>query len=298
MNFAIECPEETTTLKSFDVRCLPKTPVVLRGGIKEWPACDMWSPEYLSAAFGDTKVCVEVYTKEQTPSSIRLMTFMEFMSDANSDSLDRLFMAEVDLRRNMPSVCSDVVFPSGTAGKQVKALLFCGKDSLTPLHYHETEDAVLCQIIGEKRLVLCAPRCGSALKPNPWYALRRNYSNADARHWLSQTESSAALANIRVLTCILQPGDAIFIPLHWWHTVGGNSFSASVTLFWRSERRWENPLLSIRTSIGTAADLLWTGCGYVASQFGLERQAATLAKILRITDNREALERDLASKLL
>jgi hypothetical protein len=47
---------------------------------------------------------------------------------------------------------------------------------------------------------------------------------------------------------VLQPGDALFIPLHWWHAVHGFGRTLSIAMFWNARLRdYRFPQPSLRT---------------------------------------------------
>jgi hypothetical protein len=49
----------------------------------------------------------------------------------------------------------------------------------------------------------------------------------------------------------LQPGDAPFIPVHWWHVVYGYERSVSVTFFWKAQWGcWRFPSPGFHTLAG------------------------------------------------
>ena len=94
------------------------------------------------------------------------------------------------------------------------------KGTLTPWH-HDLTNNLLVQVMGRKR-VRMAP---------PWaFAQMRN-----SRHCFSDWGNEALPARDGtaetppVLECVIGPGEAIFLPVGWWHQVEALDLSASMS---------------------------------------------------------------------
>ncbi|KAI1386304.1 Clavaminate synthase-like protein [Hypoxylon trugodes] len=117
--------------------------------------------------------------------------------------------------------------------------------TITPLHndpYHN----ILTQVVGRKYLRLYSPldteRMRARGKENG--VEMGNTSLMDVgvvEGWDAMPESEedqpseedfAAFEKVPFLDCILEPGDALYIPIGWWHYVRGLSVSFSVSFWW------------------------------------------------------------------
>ncbi|KAI2607417.1 Clavaminate synthase-like protein [Hypoxylon fragiforme] len=119
--------------------------------------------------------------------------------------------------------------------------------TITPLHtdpYHN----ILTQVVGRKYVRLYSPlvtqRMQARGKENGvemgntslmdvgvvegWDAI---YGDEDDEDQPSKGDI-AAFSEIPFLDCILEPGDALYIPIGWWHYVRGLSVSFSVSFWW------------------------------------------------------------------
>src|SRR4029077_17812693 len=91
--------------------------------------------------------------------------------------------------------------------------------TVTPLH-HDTTNIVFHQIYGRKRLLLVSPFDTSLLRRT-----RGVYCDLDPEH----PERHPELEGVRILPVELGPGDALFIPVGWWHHVRSLDPSISIS---------------------------------------------------------------------
>jgi len=211
-------------------------PLFLRGIASDWPAVCLWNQEYLKGACGPE--IVEIMhgrdgapTPDQTyaPCLRRQMLFSEFVdlvySTARSNDFylvarNRLFESGRATRLmddfgelsivNTRSKPSDVKLWLGPAG------------TYTALHY-DGRNNVLVQIIGTKTIRLYAPYYSEFMcQTAPWYAgIDPGQDNNALPPSASPTAPPCAVLQ-------MGPGDALFIPVGWWHAVIGHSVSLSL----------------------------------------------------------------------
>ena len=162
-----------------------------------------------------------------------------------------LYLAQNDLRSFGSSLASDVILPpfcyTPTAniglGHLYQTMLWMGPTgSFTPLHY-DPLDNLLLQMVGTKRVALfprTVPAASlsagrdfaqqyntSALSNVLLLLLNHNDDNVEINH--------PALLQVRdqLVTAVLEPGDALYIPAKWWHQVESLTMSMSVNVWWR-----------------------------------------------------------------
>lgn len=212
----------------------PVEPTLLPGGVADWPALRSWRPDALVARVGVRDVPVESYPRGLLGSDagrFRMMTFADYIQAVTSGTGgESLYLADVRLREVFPELAADVRPPDFLSGRRLQWLMFYGVDSFTALHFHSQHQAMLCQVIGEKRVVLIRPSARPRIPLNSWYS--RDFHIARRRE---RADQSLARVDPRdVIDVVLRPGDALTIPVGWLHVVEGSGLSASLTFFWRS----------------------------------------------------------------
>jgi hypothetical protein len=222
----------------------PGRPVVLGDVIKNWPAFGKWSPEYLLEALGDQVVEFQAGRAGEPDFELnkdrhkRRSTFAEFMqllssgkdndyyitaynSDVNQDAVDCLHddLGELnDYLRHEPG--------------RIEAMFWIGPAStFTPLH-HDLTNNLLVQFVGRKRVVLASP----AETPRLYNDVHVFSSVGD----VMAPDLDAVfplLKEVAFQELVLNPGDALFIPVGWWHQITALDFSVSATY---TNFRWPN----------------------------------------------------------
>ncbi|KAI1142253.1 Clavaminate synthase-like protein [Hypoxylon sp. FL0543] len=117
--------------------------------------------------------------------------------------------------------------------------------TITPLHtdpYHN----ILTQVVGRKYLRLYSPlvteRMRARGKENGVEMGNTSLMDVgviegwdtmpDDEEGRPTEQDLAAFRDVPFLDCILEPGDALYIPIGWWHYVRGLSVSFSVSFWW------------------------------------------------------------------
>lgn len=206
-------------------------PAKLTGLIDHWPALTRWSLDHFATVAGDAVVEAQVERERDPDYELakddhrRLVRFAELIdwlrkdeasndvyltaynSGTNAAALAPLWddMAPIDL---LEPRTSDGFFWLGPRG------------TLTPWH-HDLTNNLLVQVIGRKR-VRMAP---------PWaFARMRN-----SRHCFSDWGNEALPAGNGdsvvppILETVIGPGEAIFLPVGWWHQIEALDLSASMS---------------------------------------------------------------------
>jgi jumonji domain-containing protein 7 len=181
---------------------------------------------------------VEVYPQRDFHSvqhrkqEMSLATYLDLISAPSDAGAERYYLAERSLKKDLPELVGDIEVPPFVDRTEIMtAVIFLGRDTASGIHYHRSSEALLCQVVGKKRVALFAPDQADHLYATTSnHAGLRNSFDVDTRRF-----PKAAMA--QPMECVLEPGDALFIPIHWWHGVEGAGFNTSVTFFWRTRVR-------------------------------------------------------------
>jgi hypothetical protein len=194
-----------------------RAPVIFTDLAADWPALERWSPEQLSARYGDK--IVRVYDASfgapgrNYMGSIDRMPFAQFLEETQHCGRDlRMFL--YNLSRQIPELVDDIRLPdAGPRFSRRFVFSFFGcRGSTTPLHYDIDMGDVLHTVIrGRRRIRLFAPPESSALYRHPFTV--RSYVDLDAPDF----QRYPALARARGFEIVLQPGETLYMPSGWWH---------------------------------------------------------------------------------
>jgi len=225
-------------------------PVVFKNFALGWGVLEKWSLDNLALRYGDT--LIEVQTDRERNKFYELdsikhktkMLFSEYIQlIKNVDESNDFYMTAnnqvlrstkfKELLQNIPNV-SDFLNPPSDNGSWY---LWIGpKGTITPLH-HDENFIVHAQISGRKKWKLISP-----LHFSDVYNNRAVFSKVDIEN--IDYEAFPLMKNVNVLEVVVEPGEAIFIPLGWWHGVvaldEGVSLS-TVDFVFDNKWKFENP---------------------------------------------------------
>lgn len=215
-------------------------PVILLGGIDHWPALQRWSPQYFMDTVGDVEVEVQ-QGREQDRLFERhsqhyrsKMLMKEFIAEIQrQDSSNNIYMTANNAAQNasgLSRLFEDIAdFGAGygyvqQAQSRTRSFLWFGpKGTFTPLH-HDLTNNMLVQVYGRKKVTLIP-----ALQTPYLYNDSGVYSEIDNPHEPALVDKYPLLQHTSTVQLILQPGEALFIPIGWWHCVESLDVSVSVS---------------------------------------------------------------------
>lgn len=212
-------------------------PVILKNGIEHWPALRKWSPEYFASQFGQHLVEVQMNrTKDEqferhSPSLKQKMKMSEFVSKVMSVDASNDFYMTANNATNSHQMLQELFldiddFAEGycdLALKDGRSFLWFGpKGTFTPLH-HDLTNNMLVQIYGRKKVTLIPALQVPHLYNDHW--VFSELSNANKIDF----EKYPLAKSITPVECILNAGDALFIPIGWWHSVESLDISISIS---------------------------------------------------------------------
>lgn len=205
-------------------------PVVLRDAARDWPALETWSFDHLRARFGqaEVEVCVdrdEMMRPDPNWKALRrtmtMSAFLDALESLESPSND-LYM--ISNNRNierdtlaglLDDVHLDATYVLADQVTRGAALWIGPAGTITPMH-HDTCNILFHQIRGSKAIDLISPLETAMLQ------------GGELRYY-NRHERSGAL-DVPAHRVELQPGEALFIPVGWWHRVEALEPSVNLAL--------------------------------------------------------------------
>lgn len=220
-------------------------PVVLVDVARDWPARRSWTLDYLAEKWGHLPVevcrgrsrdpnCDRDYQKHVTEEP--LGEFIEWLRNAGTTN-DGYLIANNRLLENphFHTLLDDVEFPEKYIDRSKipghLSFWLGPAGTMTPMH-HDGNNILFCQVVGRKKFSLLPPTEASLL------ATARGYY---ARPELAASRDVPAAVPLEV---ILEPGEALFLPVGWWHQVEALDLSVSLSFLNFHEPndfRWYSP---------------------------------------------------------
>ena len=207
-------------------------PVKLTGLVDHWPALTRWSLDHFAAIAGDRVVEAQVardgaadyelakddhrrhvrfaelidWLRPDTPSNDVYVT--AYNSGTNAQTLSPLWDDVGDVALLERRSATDGFFWLGPRG------------TLTPWH-HDLTNNLLVQVLGRKHVRMAPPAALARMK-------NRQHCFSD---WGNEALPAGAGDGERppVIETIIGPGEAVFLPVGWWHAVEALDLSASMS---------------------------------------------------------------------
>jgi ribosomal protein L16 Arg81 hydroxylase len=209
-------------------------PVVLLDQFRESPALTKWDPEYLRSRCGAEMV--EVMTGRASDrnyeinsnnhkSNMKLSAFIDKVKAAG-DTNDFYMVANNRAleSRSLQTLIGEIQLLQGLLDPSIAAgrvFLWLGpKGTVTPLH-HDTSNILLAQVYGRK-MVTIIPSFQTPLVYNHVGV----YSKVDCER--PDYRRFPLFRKATPIKILLEPGQALFLPVGWWHHV--RSLDVSISL--------------------------------------------------------------------
>jgi hypothetical protein len=230
----------------------PMRPVILTDCAAHWPACTLWTPDYLCAKLGAVEVEIQGGRSDDARFEIdkdrhrRRIAFDTLVRAAATGQGNDFYMtaynasanvaATLPLQADLGTVPGILAHAPGDAA----GMLWLGPaGTFTPLH-HDLTNNLLVQLVGRKRVVMASPL------ETPKLSNHTHVFSAITN--LTAPTLDATLHprahGLRLLDVVLEPGEALFLPVGWWHQVLSLDFSVSATytdFVWQNEAWLDHP---------------------------------------------------------
>jgi hypothetical protein len=209
----------------FENYFLANRPVVITDMADQWPQLKNWSPQYLKARFGEVDVEVQYgrgadknyeQNKLAHRKTMPLGAFVDAV-EAAGPSNDMYMTANNEALKSGPlaELLADIgPLPPylASAGLAQNTFLWFGPaGTVTPLH-HDTVHLFHLQVVGRKRWRFISP-----MQTPLVYNFNQVFSQVDLE--APDLARFPLFAQASIIDVVVEPGEAIFLPLAWWHHV-------------------------------------------------------------------------------
>lgn len=243
----------TPTANEFHTRWFTtNTPVILTDLVHRWPAFTRWSPAHLRDHYGDAELEMQSGRNHDYDPDLNYLHYRQPTTMANyvdkvlaAGETNDLYLIANNRNLARPALrplLADIELPPGyfhpSRERQARssALWFGPAGTITKLH-HDTSSILLAQIFGRKRLRLYPPDDPTLLA-----------HATGVYNTLDPELPSPALANHPTnhltIDLTLNPGEALFLPVGWWHHVRALDVSISLAcnhFVWDNDQDWYKP---------------------------------------------------------
>ena len=192
-------------------------PFIVPGFARRWPACEKWTPEYLAAACGETKIPVSHYPDGVTLAAKVPMTVRDYLDaiSATPESWKHYYMEAVELAELSDELYRDTAIPTDLDGLQgISDTVFFGLNTGSCCHIHAHEEAVVFQLMGTKVFHIYPPSDVRRLYFEP---IAQDYRRSQLAFPDVDYQKYPRAREVTRIEVTLKPGDAMYLPVHWAH---------------------------------------------------------------------------------
>lgn len=207
-------------------------PAKLTGLVDHWPALTRWSLDHFAAVAGDAIVEAQVERERDADYELakddhrRLVRFGELIDWLRKDEASNdIYLTAYNSGTNAAPLAPlwDDLGPIDlldARGPRDGFFWLGPRGTLTPWH-HDLTNNLLVQVMGRKR-VRMAP---------PWAFARMRNSHHCFSDWGNEPLPAGPgdADTPPILETVIGPGEAIFLPVGWWHQVEALDLSASMS---------------------------------------------------------------------
>ncbi len=261
----------------------PLKPVIVTDVLQKWPAMQRWTPEFFKREFGDMKFRLNEnpgqradYKGNEEGTEYTMAQFIDRVLASTEENPAPYFRNRV-LYEMFPSLKNDIEplppyfqpnwLPERYLVGYVQQVLnrgaaielyIGGKGSAFPvLHYDGAgTHAFLMHIYGRKEFIVYPPEQEPFLYPSPEKVNLSSIRDLDHPDLMKFPLFARATAT----KFILEPGEMLFVPSHWWHTTRMLSPSITVSINVLNQSNWHelvefvamnrrNPLVSFASRV-------------------------------------------------
>jgi hypothetical protein len=210
-------------------------PCLIKGAVRDWPAAARWrSPDYLREKCGAGAIQVRTVPfiqglgverrlkeLERRRRSREFRLFTDFLDAATSGSEKPVWIGSYPLEGDgaLAPLAADVgrfgfldPVPRAWDKSTPTHRAFVFRGSYTDWHFHLDEEALMSQVVGTKETLLLPPDAETWSRLWP-------VVEAETYAYEIDTAKFPRVAGLVPYRVRVEPGDALYIPLFWWHAV-------------------------------------------------------------------------------
>ncbi|UBM57868.1 cupin-like domain-containing protein [Marinilongibacter aquaticus] len=197
----------------------PKKPVIFTDLVKDWPATEKWTFDWLRNTHGDVEVPLidkHYHDPDKYFQIAKTMRFGDYLDLVEKNEPIDLRIFLFDIFKKVPELANDIRFPTIMDGfiKSYKFVFFGGRDSVTNLHYDmDCSNVFLTQFQTRKKLILFAPDQSKKLYHHPYTVM----SHFDPEN--PDYDKFPAARDLEGYEAVFEHGQTAFIPSLWWHHI-------------------------------------------------------------------------------
>jgi len=221
-------------------------PVVFSQFAKSWDALKLWTTDYLKEKVGgEKKVDVSMCTFGPM-SDIYSMSFGEYLDKAKDNQFvvdnsvpiaKRPYLRNFGLFEECSDLKNDIKSAESMFKQDIHNLViqgaFIGSCGSTTILHKDTADNIVTVVSGCKFIAMVPPKDETKIQfvhQDDEILVQDIFLKQSTDSYQSRIESHPVFANVEnVEYTILQPGEALYIPLGWTHYVTNLEFTVSVS---------------------------------------------------------------------
>jgi ribosomal protein L16 Arg81 hydroxylase len=233
-NAAVDRRRDLTRQEFLDTYYSANRPVVLLDAMQGWQCLSLWTPAYLRKMLGNEVVEImsdrdsdPLYqmNAEAHKSKIRFSELADRVLRGPSNDYYLLANNQIFEKDNLRWMYNQIQpLPEFLNPQKAKGTIFFWfgpAGTVTPLH-HDKQNILFMQVFGQKRVTLISPDQSHLLYNEIGVFSQIDCENPDLENYPSYDLATP-------LTVTLRPGEALFIPVGWWHHIRALSISINVS---------------------------------------------------------------------
>lgn len=216
-------------------------PVIIRGGVKDWPPSHKWTLDYLKATCGACRMKIGVspngdYLDYAERLNIGVEPEIEFakvidyiFAPADAERKCRVHQQSLAKWRALDEDSPPIRYVPRRAFD--KNIWMGSPGNVTKTHY-DMKDNINVQILGCKEILLFPSTQLDALYPRSAWDYKSNFSRVEIE--APDLGRYPRFRHATPLRAVLEPGDFIYIPIYWWHQFRTLEASLNVNFWWQA----------------------------------------------------------------
>ena len=260
----------------------PNKPVIVTDATRRWKALSRWTPEFFKEEFGGMKFTIEGDSINHAGSKgqkgaveYTMAQFIDRVLDSTDENPAPYFRNRI-LYDLFPTLKEDIEplpeyfqpnwLPDRYLVKYVGEVLnrgaaieiyIGGRGAAFPvLHYDGAgTHAFLMQIYGRKKFIIYPPDQECYLYPSPE---KQNFSMINSVDE-PDLQRFPLFAKAHPITFVLEPGELLFVPSHWWHTTKMLTPSITVSINTVNRSNWHELVTYVTRVAGRRSTIMSLG---------------------------------------